>query len=335
MSVTLIDINDVEVRLYREDGKVFTSPGVVHLDSDGMLFGEDARARLRSNPQGGFDKFWSQLDEVPVAAGPRGIRHHADIAYRHLQHLIGEHGPLKQVLFVVPSDYSRAKLSLLLGIAQALQLEVTGFVDNAVANLACRTLQHQTAQFLDLGLHRTCVSRLEINERVRFASSQTLERSGKNHFGDIVINWIADCFLDQARFDPLQDAASEQLLFDQQDGWVNQLRKSAHINVGLEQHGRLHEISLAKDELISVLTPAFAALAAPLAASSDVVLSHHFAIYPQELLSNLNAKLAGKTAALETVMACVPELLSTANEIRLCRSLPQATMTAGRNENGS
>ena len=334
MSVTLIDINDVELRLYREGGEVVTSPGVVHFDSGGIVFGKEARAMLRSNPQGAFDKFWSQLDEVPITAGPRGIRHHADLAYQHLYHLSREHGPFNNVFFLVPSDYSRAKLSLLLGIAQALQLEVKGFIDNAVANIACLTLEQEAAYFLDMGLHRTCVSRLEVKQRIRFTSSQTLERSGKNHLGDVVTNWIADCFLDQARFDPLQDAVSEQLLFDQQDEWIHQLRKAAHINIGLEQHGRLHEISLARDELISVLTPAFAALAAPLAASAEVVLSHHFKIYPDELLSKLNAKLAGQTAALETVTACLPELLSGENEVRLCRSLHNAKMTTGRNEDG-
>ena len=117
-------------------------------------------------------------------------------------------------------------------------------MDSAVANVAGLELGPRDVQFLDQSLHRTIVSRLVISGKIRLSGLQTLERSGKNHLSDIVMNWIADCFLDQARFDPLQDAASEQLMFDQLDEWLTQLREAAHINIGLELHGRLHEISL-------------------------------------------------------------------------------------------
>ena len=333
MAATLIDINDVEIRIHR-NGSVIASPGVAHLDDASMVFGEPARAKLRYKPQGGFDKYWAQLDDIPLSKRYRGVRHHADLAYHHLHFLLTEHGPFEEVIFLVPSDYNHAKLAMLLGIAKALSLDVKGIVDSAVATVAALEFGPRDVQFLDQSLHRTVVSRLEIAEKIRFSSLQTLERSGKNHLSDIVMNWIADCFLDQARFDPLQDAASEQLMFDQLDEWLTQLREAAHINIGLELHGRLHEISLAREELIRTLSPAFAALATPLSDSSQVVLSHHFAIYPQELLSTLNGIVAAEHAAFNTVTDNLPDLLAPSDEVALIRSM-RALPVVDRVKNGT
>ena len=67
---------------------------------------------------------------------------------------------------------------------------------------------------------------------------------------------------------------------------------------------------LARADLIKTLSPAFAALATPLSDSAQVVLSHHFAIYPQELLSTLNAIVAAEHAAFNTIMDNLPDLVS-------------------------
>lgn len=322
MDQTLIEINDIALRIYRAGAELVSDPGVAYVENHVAVFGEVARQKLRSNPQGGYDKYWNQLDEVPLAKPPRGLRHHADLAYQHLQVLTSKYGPLGEVWFLVPSDYNREKLSLLLGIAAALNISVTGFIDSAVANVAACEVNSQTVEFLDLGLHRTCISRILTEGDARFESYQTLERSGKKHLDDTVLTWIADCFLDQARFDPLHDAASEQLMVNQLDDWLADLRSNAHINVGLAHHGRTHEVSLSRSELIRKLGPAFDALTAPLNSTAAIILSRHFSIYPPELLTRFKPLIANDVAPFEAAISALPHFAASSDEVRLCRSLP-------------
>ncbi|MGR8948629.1 MAG: hypothetical protein ACU84Q_11310 [Gammaproteobacteria bacterium] len=321
MAPTIIDLNDANISIYQNGKIICECPGIAHVSDRGLLFGNDAVAVSRYEPQGLADKFWTQLDFVALVKRQKSLRHHADYAYRQLASLSEEFGPFTDIIFIIPSDYNRGNLQVLLGIAQSLELKVLCFVDRAVASIASTETANQRVQYLDLSLHRTSITQLDLTTRVAYDGSQTLERIGQCYFDELTINWIADSFLDQARFDPLEHAATEQILFNQLNVWLIELAQSAHINVGLDFHGRRHEVSLAKVDLLNRFKPSVSTIAAALRDNVNVFLSAQFARYPGELFSAINATVIDKLSMFDSVSKNLPAFRGDDDQVRLIRSL--------------
>ena len=328
MTSTFIDISDAQLGVYQDGNLVRECPGVAHLGKAGVAFGHDALAISRHEPRELMDKYWAQLDSVPLAKPHHAFRHHADLAYRQLSMLVEEIAPIGDVYFIVPSAYRRKELQLLLGIAKALELNVASFIDRSVASIAALEVTTPHAQFIDLSFHRTCVSQVSITDKVSFINAQTLERVGKVYLNELALNWIADSFLDQARFDPLAHAATEQALFDELMTWLASLRNSEHINIGLDFHGRRHEVSLSKVDLISTLKPGIELIASAIDKTTPTILSSQFACYPAEVRSVLNAKLTKPLDTIRYISTLFSGQESNQDEVRLFRSLaPRASQT--------
>ncbi|MEM7469611.1 MAG: hypothetical protein AAF387_22400 [Pseudomonadota bacterium] len=327
MDATLIDINDVSVRVYREGQIIHQSAGVAHMHDKQVLFGDAALAKARLQPRGFFDRYWSQPDSVPLAQTKRSVRHQADLIYHQLKDIIGSAGPFSEVAVIIPSAYSQQQLSLLLGVMHSLELTVSTFVDSAVANVAALKNLDKATQFIDLSRHRACITQLHTHEQITFSESQTIGRAGKNNLSHLIMNWIADNFLDQARFDPLAQASSEQLIFGQLDAWLRKFNNVPHLNINLEHQGRHHEVTLMKTGLIEALRPAIESLFTAARSNAQVILSHHFALLPHELLASMNPTVADESAAFRALSANLATLKLGQQETTLIRSLPASKLS--------
>lgn len=219
MNRTLIDIDDRALSLWHGDTCVLTSPSVALLDGHEVITGHAALARRHAEPRAAYERFWQQLNLAPLGTGNRRCRHHADLAYHHLRDVLAAGGRPREVVFTVPADYDEERLALLLGIAGALELEVTGLVDAGVAALAA--LAPPGAYTLAvLYRHYATLVDLDVDDHVTRGAVTVCEPAGLARMESAWADLVADAFLDQARFDPRHSAMAEQALYDHLPHWL-------------------------------------------------------------------------------------------------------------------
>ena len=135
MSLAIFNLNDTGIQLSLDGDLLRSSPGYAVLDNNDLMIGELAASNTKLLPRWTNSRFWSQLTTAPLQGGSSQIRHHADLAFAHLEELwkpVSEKAT--QALFVVPGYYSAENLSLLLGMAKECGIPVQG---EPVSRRAC------------------------------------------------------------------------------------------------------------------------------------------------------------------------------------------------------
>lgn len=213
MSVTIIELNDSGIRVARDGEVLVSSSGYAVIDGDNIVLGEDARKQARLHPRDVNNQFWNRLSLDPLSHSSRRFRHHADLAYAHLDSLYEQAGAPDQVIFAIPGSFSREQLSLLLGIAKSCPFSAVGLVDSAVVGMA-DAVPPGTHLHIDIQLHQTVITQIVVGSDVVRGDVETVSRSGISVLLDDWADLVTDAFIRQARFDPLHQAAAEQLLYD-------------------------------------------------------------------------------------------------------------------------
>ena len=133
MSRILIDLNDAELRVARDEQEITRSPGYATLVQHTVVVGEQGFAHAWLHPRHTHSHYWETLNTAPITQLGKRIRHAGDLAFLHLEYLREQAGRPDRITLIVPGRYTRTQLSLLLGIAEAAGLTVEGLVDSAVA----------------------------------------------------------------------------------------------------------------------------------------------------------------------------------------------------------
>lgn len=272
MKRCLVDINDVGIRLSDADGLLRVSPGFAFLHHGELLTGEQAAARIRTNPRAGSDHFWHQLSQTPLPRPLGPARTHADLAWYHLRQLWT---PLAadydQVLLSVSGDFDAKRLSTLLGIARACDMPVRSVVAAAVAAAASHWQQHAADHLaelicVDVQWHRLLLEPLQLQDgRVGMAAPDAAHqgdvvRHGMAALYDRWAHMIGEAFLQRTRFDPLHSAASEQQLYDALPGWLQQLTTQPQIELKLSAGGHDFVIELGQEQFSAAAADLYAPL---------------------------------------------------------------------------
>ena len=140
MSTLAVEISDAGIIAGCDpaDGGCGTpSPGFALIDGGVLLTGAEALAVARLKPRQVDNRFWSELDTVPLPGPFRGKLTRADLAHAHLASVWERSGTgAESAILVLPGTGSEAQLGLTLGIARACGMPVAGVVDAAVASAA-------------------------------------------------------------------------------------------------------------------------------------------------------------------------------------------------------
>ena len=136
MPLLALEIHDAGILVKREGAAEagIDSPGYALIDGERLVAGEAARSAARLQPHRVDSRFWSELDTVsrPVPTA-RGISR-ADLAHAHLESVWEACGKgADAAILVLPGSHTDEQLGLILGIARACGVPVTGLVDSAVA----------------------------------------------------------------------------------------------------------------------------------------------------------------------------------------------------------
>ncbi|MBW2542262.1 MAG: hypothetical protein JRF15_09240 [Deltaproteobacteria bacterium] len=225
MTTLAIELNDASIAVARSDQLLATEPGCAIETADGIAFGDAARRSSRLRPRDANDRYWADLGVGPLARPLASAKSAADLAHAQLLQLWKRFGEATdEVLLAVPGSFDRAKLGLLLGIADACEMPVAGLVDAAVA--ACSRPYpgwdsvHVEAELHGFGLTRIGHARRDGGDE---AVAEGFEIAIPTGIARLYERWarrIAAAFIAQTRFDPLSDGKTEQRLFDALPGWL-------------------------------------------------------------------------------------------------------------------
>ncbi len=319
------ELNDAGILVATAGGGLrdWTSPGVARLTSAGLLVGMDAAGGERLQPTHTDQHFWTRLrSENLPAPFPRDWSS-ADLAHAHLEDLrrrIDE--PVwHDILLAIPGSTPAEDLPLLLGVARAAGLEVTGLVDSAVAALVSgRVPTTRNVLHVELEQHRAVLTQLRSSDRVLRGDVEVLEDCGILSLRHRAARFLADLFVRQTRFDPLHSAETEQQLHSAIPGWLGELDVRGEAELSLSTARGIRSITLGRSELVEAVVPIYSLLAARLKASlgrlggGDIVLSHRADAIP-ELRSYLRDE-AGADVHLLDRGAAVLGTLREADQIR-------------------
>lgn len=268
-----LHINDHNLLVHGAD-VVVRSQGYAWLKDDSVLFdcnSDQAPVNsCRLAPQQINSRYWQQCEQSSIASNGAGMRHAADLIWRHLSELKNKHD-LDQVVLVVPSHYQAANLKLLLGIAKSSGLRVVGLVNKAVAALREHPGAATNCTHIDVQLHQSVVTQVSVTEGlVKSASVEVVQSVGIQTMQDALLKAMQESFIQNDRFDPLHYAETEQQLFDQLDAVAKELQASAKAVVSVQYQDRLHRSSVDSKLWSATLAPLFNLLLAQSVANQAV-----------------------------------------------------------------
>ncbi len=263
MSTLALEIHDAGVLAIGEtrprEETPPASPGVALADGDALVTGEAAVRRARLLPRHVDHRFWQRLDHEPLARPFRRGLCAADLAHAHLADVWRQVGRgVQRTLLVVPGCYSEAQLGLLLGIARACEIPVTGLVDAAVA--AARGAPGQRLLHLDIHLHRTLATEVLCRGELVRGHLEASDELGLVALRDAWARRISELCVRATRFDPLHSAASEQALYDRLPGWLEQLRDADRCEIAVAAGGEEIPLELERAQLVDAVEAPYARL---------------------------------------------------------------------------
>ena len=217
----ILDTADTNVKLSKDGEVLYSEPGLAIAEPRALTFGYEALTKVRLKPDAEQSQYWQRLDQSPVHPTGYAVETQADLVYRQLLELREKSGLASSdpIWMAVPGDLASAQIALLYGIAVQAQISVRDFVDRGVAAAANIDVGESCA-FVDVGLHRTVVSQLDVGSVVTRERVSVIPRVGLLPLLHTWIRFAADRFLDSSRFDPRKFADTEQQVFDRFLGYL-------------------------------------------------------------------------------------------------------------------
>lgn len=263
MTLQVLEFNDTGLRLSDDTGVLHSSPGYALVLPQAIEFGDSARAQSRVSPLNSYNQFWHKLSVESFAKPIAHYRHNADIAFSHLQHF-AQHAHLEgDVLLALPGSFSRQQMAILLGLMKQSPLHAIGMVD---AGLAATIDRHQAETILhaDLELHQVVLSKLRKVGKLWQRESVLLVPSvGWSNISENLMQLFTTAFIQQCRFNPQHNAASEQMLFDGLPGYLQEDRAENNaeetdeskrsLKIKLRHNDNQHEIDLPRSTVYTRL----------------------------------------------------------------------------------
>ncbi len=278
MNVAVIELNDQELRVAQDGNIVVRSPAGAIVRGAEIKVGDSACREAYLHPRNYHNRFWYQLDQSGLPRSSREVRHHADLAFRHLKHSHQAAGSPASMVFAIPGGYTKTQLSLLLGIVEACKIDVRAFVDSAVAAAVC--VAPGTFHHIEIQRHRAVITTLLIDDNVTRTNVETVDGAGFDNLMTRFVTLVSDQFLTQSRFDPLHQADTEQLLYNEMPKWLTLLQSRRELKVHIEFRGSRFDARISKSDLISVADQVYRDIHSRIASHDRCLIGSRLATMP-------------------------------------------------------
>ncbi len=229
------------------DGAEKSSPGFALSTNDGLIMGRVALSRFRLNPRSYNNRFWDELSTEPIKQPGFEGKSYAELAYRHLSKLWDIlRNKADEVVIAAPGFYTPHQLGILLGIADELSIPVKGFASIALAGSSAPHPEHPLLH-LDIHLHRIEITFLEQGDRLIQKEVKTIPGRGFNYLYTEWVKMVADEFVRTTRFDPFDQAAYEQELYNRLPPAIESLQPHSSTTFTLQAGAHSHRATLTHD----------------------------------------------------------------------------------------
>jgi len=329
MGQGVLEINDCGLRVFIGTTEVLESPGVAVIEPRQIHIGTAAQMRARNHPTQVNNQFWRRLSLESLKSENQRCRHHADLAYCHLQE-ISEHCDLpEELVLAVPGNFTREQLALLLGVINESGMNVVGLVDSATASIG--DLAPPGMQLhVELQLHQTLVSRIDVDQQAAVRSAETVADAGLHHFHEAWARVFTDAFVMQCRFDPLHSAESEQQLYDLMSQWVSRAMRQGEVLAELDDRTAKVTLRQLQDATAPILSRVRAMIENIAESNSVSFISHRWAEIPGGIQLAQHMYLLSRDCIAQTINNRWQELRSKDSALRLVNSIsatPESEIT--------
>lgn len=275
----MLDLADAGIKLSDDGEVVYDEPGLALVDPKSLVFGSEALAQIKLHPDREQSQYWQRMDQSAVHPPGFAVETQADLVYRQLLSMKEQSGLSgdDQLWVAVPSDMSNTQLALLYGIAVQAELNVLDFLDRGVAAAASIDVG-DTCAFVEIGLHRSVVTKLQVDNVVSKDRTSIAPRTGLLSLMNSWIKLATDKFLDTARFDPRKFAETEQQVFDQLLEFVA-LDEDIHV-IHVEHQGNSRQVEVSRAELVAATKARMTDVLALVEHGCPVLLSDDSAALP-------------------------------------------------------
>ena len=299
MTVAVLELNDQNLIIQTEDGTQHTEPGFAQLTANGIETGDSARAVAWQQPQHSYNQYWRQFNQLAIPSKQRWARHHADIAFAQIKQLVAAVGSPEQLILSVPGSFSDEQLSLLLGLASAVPVEIVAVIDSALASSA---EQDSDALVIELQLQQAVVTGLaKVDGRQQISNQEVIPDLGVMQLYNAAARHISDQLIADYRYDPLHTSDGEQLIYDQLPHWLMQLGWEDEISVTVPSAQGDLNLVLRKQQIAEILEQRLNGLNALIKKhpGAELCFSHSASLLPTLLPQFAQAKLCNQNSGID------------------------------------
>ena len=284
MHTWVLELNDSALLLGDGRSPALRSPGYATVTRHEVITGDAAQARARGEPRHTLNQFWLRLGTEALHDARSHARHHADLAWAHLQQLAASAGNPQRMILAVPGSFSREQLGVLLGIAQRTSFRAVGLTDSALSAASTVALGGE-ALHLDLQLHQCVLTRIsQDGDMLTRENVRSLPGCGLVQLYELWAQLLTRLFIRHSRFDPMHAAASEQQLYDHIPPWIGALHDGDDVSVELRSAGTSYHAKLRAREVLDAAQPVYTQIEEAVRselAGANLLASARFAALPR------------------------------------------------------
>jgi hypothetical protein len=304
------------------DGQVLSSASSAVFDGTaGTIVGANAWRELRVRPRA------ISTRHLGVVLTQRGTSVRAEtLLEAELNLRLAGRTEGQRLWIVSPAHAEGAGLTALLGITRRMGLPVDGFIDSATVTTAALGSEQNTI-VLELGLHHAAATSVDCTgSQARRRRAVHFERGGIIELYQVWLDLVSTTMVKRTRFDPLHDAATEQLVFESIPALAleaaNVGSATANITKGVDRF----EVALTRDQFAQAAQPIYRAI---------ISLLHQLrpaGVPVSVVMPQLTAQLPGLREQLEQFVGCeliaVPDGFAAAATSLLELAVPPADENA-------
>lgn len=320
MTLAVIEFNDQALLIQAEDETRYTEPGFARLTDQGIETGDDAREQAWLDPLHIHNQYWCHLNQTPLAQPHKFARHHGDIAFAQLRQLWLQAGSPDELILLPPGSFTRAQLSLLLGMVEALPAKTSAVLDSGLA--ACLEVEQDTI-FIDVHLHETVIVVCGVREgAVRIVDEEIFPGVGMSQIYNSVARHISNSLIESYRFDPLHSSATEQEIYNQVPHWLTRLGWEQDVSITLDSDKGELPCILNRDKVKLLIHERLTSIFPFIDEWPDcnIVLAHNSGVLAGLVDEFSEARVARRTAGTRRVLERRVEIIEQVDEVRRSRS---------------
>jgi hypothetical protein len=300
MTVAVLELNDQHLIIQTEDGTLHTEPGFAQLTASGIETGDRARAVAWQQPQHSYNQYWRQFNQLALPSKQRWARHHADIAFAQIKQLVQAAGSPEQLILSVPGSFSDQQLSLLLGLASAVPVQIIAVIDSALASSANQAASQSLV--IELQLQQAVVSKvISADGRQHINDQEVIPDLGVMQLYNAAARHISDQLITDYRYDPLHTSDGEQLIYNQLPQWLMQLGWEDEISVTLPSAQGELNLVLRKQQIAQLFEQRLNGLHTIIAKypKAELCFSHTASLLPTLLSQFAEARLCNQNTGID------------------------------------